>query len=986
MLQPIVLTDLGIDRLDGFVKAAVSSLDSMASLGGTSIQRQLYEQLYYDVLYRIPNVDQQIRFESLEEILSTIRNLNVTREKVLALEATLYHEWTSVDMTYSDKALNVYHQALLLEPKNSYLWSRIADLSNGIARPLDAYCYWDQYLKYSSSEAGKLNMAGVIESLDQETQDLIVQKSAVSPSSLRSEVAGSDDVRSISEYLHLADILQADRKYDEALAYVDRVLNSKIASAAEIGAGMLLQGAIFRAQSRFADAAIVFRAFLDLAREQRFPADNYRHGNMALASVLHSLGDHAGAAAAYRTALDAAALPSQRAEVLALFGRESKEAGLYETAAIAFEQAYEFYRTMSTKYTRHDIQRALLTSLDEYSAIASPQIALKIDEAIVEGLTNIISDIEESASHDFDGCTWVAEHFYQNEPDPYSYLNTESRVPIISSGLYHGRREALERLHRFEEAQRDLEKETKQLKRNPVTAADYYSLGNALFRAGYYTETINAMQQAIDLDRPGVTDDTADATDYYVMGMSYVHLKEDRKAVQYLYMAADIERISKSSQAALFYAELAAAYARLQMYDKAVNAQREASKYRLNVEHDEIVRDWWRLADIYERWAKESQDIQHYQSAIDAYEQLLSVLPGDPHTEANPSLRERTWLKIAQISLMLGISTQDMSWIPTSTNAFEKSLVTHEYWSAWVAYFSDNGFVKALLANYDDQAYEETIHAFQERYVWATPQISNMGLTNSSPEFVAGRCILAELYFAWGESKRMGGREWQEEIQESWHILNDTIQLQTALQSDGSAWADISQQLRTVVADKLIREASAANLGLSSDYTEAYTTIADSAVEFYDLGRILYVQRNYTETIAAMQKAIDLDNVELKYDVHDATDYYYQGVSYRALDRYIEAAEKLALAASLEETAGDPQLTAMFYRELGNVYIEMEDYESAVHAIEKALQYRRRDDTYAVLADWMALSDVYTNWFEVNGDTELQKKAQYALEQANKLK
>lgn len=158
-------------------------------------------------------------------------------------------------------------------------------------------------------------------------------------------------------------------------------------------------------------------------------------------------------------------------------------------------------------------------------------------------------------------------------------------------------------------------------------AKAYFNLGRANYRLKFYTQALDAYQQALKLknnDYPEVMVN---------MGLVYSAKKDYAKAIE-LYKKA----LSKNIKSAKLYYNIGLAYTKSKKYDDALNAFKQAIKNRPGYSQA-----WYNIGLIYGR------DDNH-QSAIDAYTRAIKIKPDYRSAQLNlaVSLKRNKRLKEAE--------------------------------------------------------------------------------------------------------------------------------------------------------------------------------------------------------------------------------------------------------------------------------------------------------------------------------------------------
>ena len=659
LLDAISNTEGSESGLIGLVNQAIDALDKVSSLQDAELAWSLHEKLFDDLLYNMPNLTLKERIDSAGEVRAHAARLPDIDNKLTYLTARWYESSGVIDSNNFEKAIMKYQEIVKGQPDSSHFaLTQLAYVSEQLNRYTDAVCYVSEALRLSPNSQDRLHLASLLETLGVPEIPKEANQTAETPEEIRQEVQESavtrSDASSIREYLSLAEISLNNRNYEDAREYVRKALNSTNLTPAERADAYYLEGRIGNAQSDFEMAIDAWKRFLNLDAWENFSRENFVAGYVGLAYAYHGRGYHSQAAKAYQQALEFAVAQEAKAALLAEAAEERKLAGEIDGSRALFEQAKSTFEALDLDAFPLEVRLAHTGMIYNYSFLVHDSAeSSKYYQTIEEFYTSLIDDIMRKASSDFAGCEWLKENLYSEDKNPYDYLRGYSAEPSIPADYYDARREALIKLDRFDEAHTDAHAEIERLKRSAQSASDYYNLGRAYYYIGEYQAAIDAMQQAIERDNPGKSDDFADAADYFMQGLAYQDMHNYAQAVQVLAKAGEIQSKADPLLALNFYEALAQVYI---SWGKETN---DPAKFQNAISANQLAitlpapnaakaSNWHSIGLSYRMWGTASRDITKLQSAVDAHSHALKL--GSPADAAgewfNVGLTYLEWAKL----------------------------------------------------------------------------------------------------------------------------------------------------------------------------------------------------------------------------------------------------------------------------------------------------------------------------------------------------
>jgi len=728
------------------VKQAISALNNSYQLQNKELVWELHEKLFYDLLYNTPKLTQKERIDSAGEVRARAALLPNIDDRLTYLTARWYEESGSIYSDNYERAIAKYQEIVYRQPDSDFALARLASVSARLGRYADAVCYISEALKLNPNNQYRLRLASFLETLGVPAIPNENGQASQTLEEIRQQIQevaiNKSDASSIREFFSLAENSLHNRRYEEALAYTRRILNSSNLTPAERAGAYYLQGRIRNAQSNFEAAIDDFRRFLDLASWERFSSENLVAGYTGLGLAYRGRGYHAESAKAYQRAADLTDQPERKAALLAKSAEEWRLAWQFDTSRTLFEQAKAEFEKLDLSAFPVDVRVEYTNMIYEYSFLEhNTAERLRYYKLIVDFYSSLIDDIKQKASTDFEGCEWISRNLYNGEKRPYDYLRDYVREPAIPSFYYRQRRLALHELNELEDARSDAQLEIERLKRSAQTAVDYYNLGLSYLYIGEYQAAIDSFQQAIDRDNPGIPDDIADATDYFGQGLAYKELRSYAQAAQVLTRAIEIQSNADPIAASRYYNMLATVYrlwgieagdpTKLQ---SAVVADQMAIK--LPTPNSAKASNWRGIGLSYLEWAK--YDPRHYPDAIEACKKAIALDDSD---------NSENWLCLGKVFSGWGVASKDITKFQSAIDAYLQALKLSSPNSAAGVWFN-MGIAYLEWSKLDSSRFPDAVDAYMKAIHLDNPEMTE---NNQDPRDIADWYMIAIIYREWAK-------------------------------------------------------------------------------------------------------------------------------------------------------------------------------------------------------------------------------------------
>lgn len=784
MLTSISLTEDNIPSsiMSDWIKKAVSNLRHVHRLTSRDEAWATYENLFYTILFEIPSRNNNERRENVATILEIAEQTYGQERRYKYLNARYYEEFGIIINNNYDQAISEYQDLLLENPRDTHSLNGLSRVSMRLQRFADTVCYTNESLKIDpNNNTNQLTLARALQELGTDLISTGLENSTSTPEDIRNQIIANVDARSVNQNLRLALVAFDNRDYDTALNYIETVKEFQSINKIELAYAYFIEGKIYLAKDNYRLAVNSFEQFLRES-DTNFDNESIAQVHQLIGRSYHSWGYHDRAILSYQRSLELATNENERFIAITNLARQFILNGEYQNASSETNLAQGYYSSLhenistsaKSDYLQMLYQNAISNDRDPNR--------IKYLEQVVEGYTFLIDQITENAKDDFSGCEWLGNNFYENE-NSYDYLRSFIENPVVPTRYYQNRRFANDALGRNNEAYADAEREIQRLEVNSRSAADYYNLGYAYIGLKRYEDALAALEKAVTLDNPDVVDDIADATDYHLMGICYDNLERYEEAIDAYQKAIELQPNNLTSAGS--YVGLSHVYLKLENFQDAINARKNAlerrsteditNRYRdiifigdtyqktaLSSRHHESIQIWhqaldlelsegeqielWRkIATTYREWAEE--DSEKFTESVFAWRKAIDIGSFNGILRDSNRSNPKDWLELGITYRSWGEETGDDEAFRQSIFSFQRCIDIDAPESI-AAYWYHKGLTYRKWAKYDATKYVDAINAWEEAITNDNPEETALG---TDIRDIADYVQIAETYIEWSK-------------------------------------------------------------------------------------------------------------------------------------------------------------------------------------------------------------------------------------------
>jgi len=255
------------------------------------------------------------------------------------------------------------------------------------------------------------------------------------------------------------------------------------------------------------------------------------------------------------------------------------------------------------------------------------------------------------------------------------------------------------------------------------------------------------MQKAIDLDKPGDTNDLADATDYYEIGIAQMALGKYKEAADAFANAARLQ--ADPFAAADSFAALGRSRYALHQYAEAVEAFKQALNRRMAVDSYARAAESAGMAKALLDWNATGKDAAHLEEAEQAWKQAIAA-DNSEATAAGTDVNDfDDWVGLGKTYLALAKRKSNANYLPQAVDAFDNALRVSPNPGLSASVWYSKGSAYREMAKGDSKFYLNAVAAWEQARDLDNPEATAAG---SDVQDIADWYQIAETYRDWSRS------------------------------------------------------------------------------------------------------------------------------------------------------------------------------------------------------------------------------------------